>query len=82
MNTALLKLANRDRRGTWQWTVPGYSNGVKWLPAELTRPGWGAQLCWPHRDDKGECTRSVDLDRHRKLAKQEIKNLLAICNKD
>lgn len=76
MNVALLKLADRYRDGEWRWSVPGYGNGVTYLPEALSIRGWGASVRWPIRDDKGEATRAVDLDRHRTLAKAEIRKLL------
>lgn len=78
MNISLLKLGHRSRDGSRWWPVEGYGNGVKLLPSRLTCSTWGATVYWPHTDEAGaECRRGVDLDRHRKLAKQELRNLIA-----
>lgn len=80
MNTNLLRLARLDSRGIRYWIVPGFGNGVRLTPALHTGPGWGPSLHWPHRDAKGECIRGVDLDRHWRLARREIRELLASCS--
>jgi hypothetical protein len=77
MNTRLLKLARRHRDGSRHWIVPGYGNGIALTPPSGEGVmAWGWKLRWPGRDAKGEFIRAVDLDRHRKLAKQEIRRLL------
>ena len=78
MNTRLLKLARKDSKGVWHWVIPGYGNGVKYNPhgSGVGTHQWGASLRWPGKDAKGELVHSVDLARHRKQAKQEIRKLL------
>jgi hypothetical protein len=75
MNTRLLCLARRYK-GARRWSVPGYGNGIALIPSRDTGKGWGAKVSWPFHDAKGEAIRGVDLDRHRKLALQEIRALL------
>jgi len=78
MNTRLLRLAHRYRNGRRDWAVPGYGNPVSLLPPSGEgRMAWGWTLRWPGRDAKGEYVRGVDLDRHRALARNEIRRLLA-----
>lgn len=78
LNTRLLKLARHHRDGSRRWSVPGYSNGIALLPPSGHGVmAWGWSLRWPGRDDKGEFVRTVDLSRHRRLAKQAIRALLA-----
>lgn len=81
MNCSLLRLARRDRRGVRFWVVPGFSNGVRLTPSAHSGQGWGAALHWPNRDIKGEFIRGVDLDRHRALARREIRALLETIDK-
>src|SRR5271170_3773758 len=78
MNTSLLKLRRKHRNGASYWAVPGYSNGIALTPPSGQGTyAWGWTLRWPDQDAKGEFTRTVDLDRHLRLAKQEIRRLLA-----
>lgn len=77
MNTKLLRMARRHSNGTRSWTIPGFGNALILTPRHLTMTGWGASVSWPARDAVGEMRRSVDLRRHRKLARLEIRRLLA-----
>jgi hypothetical protein len=78
MDARLLKLCQRHRNGARYWAVPGYRNKISLLPPSgQDTMAWGWTLRWPGRDAKGEYVRGVDLDRHLKLAKQEIRRLLA-----
>lgn len=76
MNTTLLKLGRRHRTGSWRWHVPGFDNGITYCPSVASLKGWGPSVQWPRRSDKGAVLVSVDLGRHRKLAKAEIRKLL------
>ena len=82
MNTGLLKLAQRTQGGArWFWLVPGFRNGVSFTRRNRCRSRdnsmeWGDTLRWPFRDEKGEALRGVDLDRHRAIAKAEIRRVI------
>lgn len=79
MNTALLKLARRDSRGTRYWTVPGWHNEAKLVRSAHTGKGWGPAFHWPMMDPyhPGEqIVYSVCLTRHIKLARRYARELL------
>lgn len=77
MNIRLLKLASKDRKGCYRWAVPGYSNVIVYTPERLSFRGWGPALRWPCLDRGQEISRAACLDRHRKLVKREIRQLLS-----
>ena len=79
MNTRLLKMGRRHSDGCWRWSVPGFGNGIVYIPHSTGRGpmAWGSTLKWPARDDKGEMIRGVDLGRHRALALREVRALLS-----
>ena len=83
MDTRLYKLAERRCDGSWHWSVPGFGNGVDYdpNPESFGSFRWTRTLSWPCRDpgDGSEFIRRVDLDRHRRLAKAEIRALIAAC---
>jgi hypothetical protein len=79
MNTKLLRLARRDSRNIRYWTVPGYSNGARLAPSRHTLLDWGPAFYWPARDERGEMTRGVDLNRHRSMAKRYARELIKEC---
>lgn len=75
MNTRLLRMAEKIN-GVRRWPIPGYGNPITLTPSRLTGAGWGAALHWPARDAQGEVRHSVDLDRHLKMARAQIRQLL------
>lgn len=77
MNVSLLKLARRHSNGCRYWTVPGYGNAAKLVPARHTMGSWGSAAHWPARDERGEKLCGVDLNRHRKMARAEIRKLIS-----
>lgn len=81
MNVKLLRRARRDSRGIRYWIVPGFGNGVRLVPSALTPHGWGPAVYWPAMDDKGPLVEGVDLDRHRTIAKHEIRALIVASRK-
>lgn len=78
MDATLLR-ASRKSRGVRSWTVPGFSNGAKLIPASLSMFKLAGSFHWPARDDKGEMVRGVCLARHRGMAKRYARELLEAC---
>lgn len=79
MKTELLRCGRRLGLARAEWTVPGFSNAVTYIPG--FRPfakGWGAAVRWPAHDphDGSEILRTVDLNRHRQIARHAIRTLL------
>lgn len=82
MNTVLLRLARRNsRNGVRQWTVPGHGNAAKLIPSTVTPDGWGPSFRWPGVDprDGAECVKGVCLWRHRAIARNAARALVAGC---
>lgn len=81
MNTKLLRRARRDSKGIRYWGVPGHENSIRLMPSTLTPTGWGSAVYWPGADDKGPYMRGVDLERHRPVARNEIRALIRACTR-
>ncbi len=80
MNISILRLATRSTRGVRYWSVPGFGNHAKFLPANLSM--WKAQaVYWPARDDKGDMVRGARLDIHKAVVRSEIHKLIETCSK-
>lgn len=79
MKTALLRKATRHSNGTRSWAVPGFTNPAKLVPRGIrTVVGELGQFRFPKLDPQGdEMQFGMCLDRHRALARQEARRLVA-----
>lgn len=77
MDISILKLARRHRLGTRMWVVPGFTNAAYLSSEKNSFRDWGPSFKWPCLDQDGsEIQRSVDLNRHRSIARNAARDLI------
>lgn len=78
MNTRLLRMARRFKRGRRQWVLPGYCHAVTYIPNGFTPDGfWGATLSWPSVTHNGMlCRKGINWRPNHCAVKSAIRQLL------